>query len=93
MTGIRIEPNRNLVVGTHVEIAVYPGEREEPIVLCAEVLREDMDGFGLRFESLSPERTRQLERMLERLPPLESLAGDAPEGKRLVVSKLIRSEG
>ncbi len=93
MTGIRIQRNPALAVGARVSIALYAGEREEPMILDAEVLREDQVGFGLRFVSLSPEQKLRLEQMLERLPPLESLAGDAPEGERLVVSKLVRSDG
>ncbi len=44
------------------------------MLIDAEVLREDQKGFGLRFVSLSPEQEHRLGQMLERLPPLESLA-------------------
>jgi len=90
-TGIRIQRNPALSVGDEISIALYPSQREEPLILDAEVLREDHDGLGLRFVSLSPEQALQLERMLEHLEPLESLADDAAEGDRLVVTKLVRA--
>jgi hypothetical protein len=92
MTGIFVQRNSALSVGARVSIALYPGEREEPMIFEADVIREDQEGFGLRFVSLSPEQKRGLERMIERLPPLQSLADDAPEGAPLVVSKLVRTD-
>ena len=90
-TGIRIQRNPALSVGDQISIALYPSQREEPMILDAEVLREDHKGLGLHFVSLSPEQELQLEHMLEHLEPLESLADDAAEGDRLVVSKLVRA--
>ena len=92
MTGVSIQHNGALTVGARLSIALYSADaREEPMILDAEVLREDQECLGLRFVSLSPEQKLRLEQMLERLPLLESLAGDAPEGERLVVAKLVRA--
>ncbi len=91
-TGIRIQRNAALSVGDRISIALYPSQREEPMILDAEVIREDQRGLGLRFVSLSPEQKLRLDDMLEHLEPLESLADDAAEGDRLVVSKLVRGE-
>ena len=90
-TGIRIQRNPALSVGDQISIALYPSQREEPMILDAEVIREDPRGLGLRFVSLSPEQSRRLEHMLEHLEPLESLADDAAEGDPLVISKLVRA--
>ena len=92
MTGIRVERGPALAVGARISIALYRSQREEPLIFDAEVLREDLEGVALRFVGLSPEQILWLEQMLERLPPLESLTGDAPEGERLVVSKLVRAD-
>ena len=92
MTGIRVERDPALAVGARISIALYRSQREEPLIFDAEVLREDLEGVALRFVGLSPEQTLWLEQMLERLPPLESLTDDAPEGEQLVVSKLVRAD-
>ena len=91
-TGMRIQHNPALSVGDQISIALYPSRREEPMILAAEVLREDQKGLGLRFVSLTPEQQLRLDYMLEHLEPLESLADGATEGEPLVVSKLVRTD-
>lgn len=88
LTGIRVDSDSRLVVGDRVELALYGGPREEPLVVKAAAVRDHGDGrLGLRFEDLSEELSDQLRGMLDKLPPLESLCDDTSSG--LVVSKVL----
>lgn len=89
LTGIRVDSDSRLAVGDRVELALYGGPREEPLVVKAAAVRDHGDGrLGLRFEDLSEELSDQLRGMLDKLPPLESLRDDTSSG--LVVSKVLR---
>ncbi len=88
-TGIRVDPHPSLTVGDIVSIALYGDEHDEPIVLEAEVLREDLGGFGLRFSDVSDAEKKWLDRVVKRLPGLQSLEANGGVGHSLVVSKLI----
>jgi hypothetical protein len=90
LVGIHIESRPGLEVGSRTALALYGRSREEPVIVEACVVRDDgARGLGLQFDSMTPEQTQQLERLIEQLPPLESLQEGDPEGERLVVSRLI----
>ena len=93
MTGLRIAGHARLKVGSSVRVALYGRPREEPLVLGCEVVRDaGEEGLGLRFGSLDVAERAWLERLLRELPPLELLVGAAPEGKPIVVSKLVEDD-
>lgn len=92
LEGIRIEARADLGPGSRITLALHGAPREEPLVLEAEVVRDHGEhGLGLQFVSMPPEQTRKLEKLIQRLPPLESLRDADSEGKRLVISQLVRS--
>jgi hypothetical protein len=92
LTGLRVGPHPDLSVGSWVSIALYGRSREEPLLIDAEVLREDAGGgFGLRFGPMQPEQRGWLERLLQKLPDLEALGDEGVEADRIVISRLVRS--
>jgi hypothetical protein len=89
LTGIRLEQNSCLSMGDQVELALYGGAREEPLVVAATVVRDDAEsGLGLRFEALTTSQTHGLQQMLGSLPPVESLCEEKAAG--VVVSTVVR---
>jgi hypothetical protein len=75
-------------------VAIHGSAREEPLVLQAEIVRDDgVSGFGLRFTDLGEADGQRLDALLESLAslePVESLCEGDPDGQSLVVSRLLR---
>jgi hypothetical protein len=93
LSGLRVGPHPRLSVGSHVSIALYGRSREEPLLIDAEVLREDPGGgFGLRFGPMEPQQQAWLERLLQQLPEVEALGNAGLDSDRIVISRLVRSE-
>ncbi len=89
--GMRVAHDPGLSVGSRFAVALHGNSREEPLVIQAEVERDDgPSGFYLRFVDLGKQDEARLRSLLERLQPLESLRQGDPEGTGLVVSRLIR---
>ena len=91
VAGIRLAAHPSLSVGAHVSVVLYGDADDEPLLVSAEVVREDAGGFGLNFDPLTPEQRAWLGRVVARLPQIQSLAGDRASGGR-IVSKLVSSE-
>ncbi len=88
LTGIQIEGDSSLAVGDRLELALYGGTMEEPLVLQATAVRDEPErGLGLRFLDLTAAQTEVLQAMLADLPPLESLQ----DGSGVVVSQVRKS--
>ena len=86
--GMRIESRPDLTVGSKVRLAIHGLSRDEPIVVSATVIRDDREhGLALRFDDLDPAAARYLERLVEELPPVESLSGE--ESEPVVVLSLV----
>jgi len=84
LEGVYVEGDPQLVAGARVTLALYGGLRGEPIVVEAEVVRDEGSrGAALRFDSLTPDQRHGLEKLASELPPLRALDDD----KRLVVSR------
>ncbi|MEE9280505.1 MAG: PilZ domain-containing protein [Myxococcota bacterium] len=90
LTGIRVDTSSNLSVGDRVELALYGGPREEPLVVQAAAVRDDGERLGLRFENLTSGQAEELRDLCEKLPPLESLDDDTSTG--VVVSRVRKSD-
>ena len=90
--GMRVDPHPALSVGDTLQIAVYARTGEQPVVVSAEVSRDDGDeGLALRFRDLSLAAKHCLGRIVESLPYLEVReAGD--EGESVVVSEILDRE-
>ena len=87
--GMRVEYNESLQVGDLVELAIYASPREEPVAVKARVTHDAGDGLGLSFEGLDPNVAARLERLVARLPSVESLQGGESAGLGSVVSKVL----
>jgi len=88
LQGIRLTPHEGLAVGSHLTLALHGSSRGAPLLLEAEVVRDDGDrGLGLRFVLLSPADRDELAKLIAELKPIESLRDR--EGESLVVSQVI----
>jgi len=87
--GMRVEYHPNLQIGDVLELAVYGLPREEPIVVKARVAQDAGDGLGLAFDGLEPAVQARLERLVTRLPSVESLQGGEAAGLGSVVSRVL----
>jgi hypothetical protein len=88
--GMRVAPNPALFVGQQLRIALYGGPGETPLVIDAEVARDDGErGLVLRFAPLTELSRRALEKLLDALPILDTGRTSAPG---LVVSEILASE-
>ena len=77
-------------MGAQVSIVLYGGRGDDPLLVAADVVREDSGGFGLSFGSLTDEQRAWLGRAVAQLPAIQSLAGEHSSGGR-IVSKLVES--
>lgn len=87
--GMRIEYHPNLQVGDVLELALYVSAREEPIVVKGRVLQDAGDGLGLAFEGIDQKTGERLERLVARLPSVESLQDGESAGLGSVVSRVL----
>jgi hypothetical protein len=87
--GMRIEYHPNLQVGDVLELALYVSPREEPIVVKGRVLQDAGDGLGLAFEGMEKNIGERLERLVARLPSVESLQDGESAGMGSVVSRVL----
>jgi hypothetical protein len=82
--GLRAEPHPRLARGAVVQLALQPPGGALPVMLRAEVARDDGErGLVLRFHALSTTAKRALESMLEGAPEVEhtQLARNARNGR------------
>jgi hypothetical protein len=87
--GVRIVEHQGLELGEEVTLALYAGQREEPLVIKATVARDDGEnGVALIFDSVSESQERALEKLCSGLSPLESLQEGDGESERVVVAKV-----
>ena len=89
LQGIRLTPHEGLAVGSRLTLALHGSSRGAPLLLEADVVRDDGDwrGLGLRFVLLSPADRDELAKLIAELKPIESLRDR--EGEPLVVSQVI----
>ena len=81
--GMLVERAPNLVVGQHFRIALHVAAGQTPLVLQAEILRDDGErGFAVRFSDVDEASARYLAKMVGSLPVL---AG----GEGVVVSEIL----
>jgi hypothetical protein len=89
--GMRVEPHPSLRVGERLKLGIHTGERAEPCVVEAVVVRDDgPEGLALRFESVGEESADRLEALVAGLPPIESLRHGEPDALGAVVSQILR---
>jgi len=89
MGGMRVGPHPDLSVGDALRIAIHVRAGEKPLVVSAEVCRDDGDqGLAIQFSSLSIAAQEFLREMLESLPNIEA-RDEAEEGESVVVSEIL----
>jgi PilZ domain len=87
--GMRIEYHPSIQVGDVLQLAVYASPREEPVIVKARVAHDAGDGLGLLFEGIPDDVGARLEKIVARLPSVESLQGTEAEGMGSVVSRVL----
>lgn len=81
--GMRVERAPNLTVGQRFQIALHVAAGQTPLVLNAEVLRDDGErGFAVRFHEVDDASARYLAKMVGSLPVLA-------DGEGVVVSEIV----
>jgi hypothetical protein len=87
--GMRVQPDANLRVGEMLRLAIHGGSDAAPLVVDAEVMRDEAErGYVLRFQQMEQPARAALEAMVCALPlvsdpTLEDTAGD------LVLSQIV----
>jgi hypothetical protein len=87
--GMRIEYHPQVQVGDLLELALYVSAREEPVVVKARVAHDAGNGLGISFESVATDVAVRLEKLVARLPSVESLQGGESAGLGSVVSRVL----
>ncbi|CAM9425705.1 unnamed protein product [Discosporangium mesarthrocarpum] len=88
--GMRIERHPDLHVGDRFTIALHGPTSADPIVVEAEVVRDDgVSGFGLVFDTLEGGTGDALEKMVACLPDVESLEDGEMAGLGAILSEIV----
>jgi hypothetical protein len=85
--GIRVERHPLLRLGTELRLAL--AGQDEPIVVTAEVVRDDERGTALRFHELDPAFQQRLDALVRSLPAIESLTPDEVRAEKIVPTQLV----
>ena len=88
--GMRVERLPNLEEGDRFTLAIYGPARAEPMRIQAIVCRDDgEEGLALRFENVTDETSRELEKLVAALPDVESLDRSESESMGTVLSEIV----
>jgi prepilin-type N-terminal cleavage/methylation domain-containing protein len=91
--GMRIAPNPNLAVGDVLKLALHAGTETEPVVVLAEVERDDHeDGLVLAFQDPTSEQHDRIEKILAASSPIlgGDPDGDDVDGESLVIGEVLK---
>jgi hypothetical protein len=92
--GLRIDSAPGLVVGDRLKIALHGNASPQPLVLNAEVSRDDgRAGLGLRFLDLSADQHELIVKLLDELPRVSEPDESAKAGAVFVSQLLARQSG
>ncbi len=90
--GMRVDRSDDLEVGRTLTVALHAAAGEAPLVVPAEVIRDDgAAGMVLAFRDLSQAAERYLEKIVDSLPALAREAGDAAD-QSVVISEIVSSD-
>lgn len=89
--GMRVDPTPHLGIGQQLQIAIHAGAGQTPLVVAAEVVRDDgPGGFGLRFIGLDEAAERYLGKMVDSLPDPDAKGpSTASEDGEVVISQIV----
>ena len=87
--GMRVE-HADLSIGDRLHLAIYGDAGNEPLLVWASADRDDHEGgMVLIFDELEPAVGRELEKLIARLPSVESLTGGEVAAMGTVVSEIL----
>jgi len=72
MSGLLVETDMLFDLGERVVVSIYPGDRDDPVVVKGEVSRRapsergGVDGFGIRFLSFAADGELRIEAVVKR---------------------------
>ena len=90
--GMKIERIEGIEVGARLNLAIQLNPPREPVLVESTVVRDEGEaGLAVRFDWLSPESRRQLERLLTTLPTIEALHDEAKRQGTVLATPLKRS--
>lgn len=90
--GMRVARGESIAVGERLQLAIYGERGEEPAQVWATVDRDDGEaGFALVFDSLSPELSARLERLVASLPAVEPLQEGEAAAMGTVITRILHS--
>jgi hypothetical protein len=87
--GMRIDSTPGLAMGDRLKVAVHVRPDGQPLVVLAEIVRDDgPGGMALQFVDVNPSTHTYLEEMVDALPSIIESNG-SQEGAGVVVSELV----
>jgi len=90
--GMAIERHPDLHVGDRFTLALHAPSLREPIVVDAEIVRDDgASGFGMVFDGLAEEAREAIEKMVACLPDVESLEDGEVGGLGAILSEIVQT--
>jgi len=88
--GMRVEAVSELRLGDQFRLALHGPGPTDPLVVRAEVVRDDaQDGFALAFLEIDDRTSREIEKLVACLPDVESLERGESGGMGAILSELI----
>ena len=88
-SGLRVDPHPALTEGAEIRLAL-PARSGDPIVVGAEVLRDDGErGVALRFSWVEFGCEERLEELVDNLDEISALSPDEAEEHGIVLTKLL----
>ena len=80
----------DLSIGDRLHLAIYGDAGNDPLLVWASVDRDDHEGgMVLIFDEPEPAIVRELEKLIARLPSVESLTGGEVAAMGTVVSEIL----
>jgi len=88
--GMRVDAHPDLSVGDELSLEIYGLADAAPYGVRATVVRDDgPDGLALRFDDVTPELARHLERLVTAMPSIEPLGGGETAAMGAVLSRIV----
>jgi hypothetical protein len=80
--GMRVEPHPNIALGDRLQLAFLDECGPDPLRVEVEAARDDGNlGWMLRFVGLDKEASRRIQRLMRKLPAIESFGSGADEAR------------
>jgi hypothetical protein len=88
--GVRVEPHPLIAYGDRLRLGLYDAAHAEPIVLDAEVVRDDGDrGLAILFVEPGRGERRKLRQLMESLPAIETRRTPGASHESIVIGEIL----